>query len=88
MYHLRSNSGSNGPIAKECHRFLVAGPFNLLVKWPVHWHGKPYVEWLPEGYLICTNSWAASATGEAGTGACGSRQESKMETWCTQETVQ
>src|ERR1700691_835241 len=26
-YHLRSNSGSNGPIAKECHRFLVAGPF-------------------------------------------------------------
>jgi len=29
MYHLRSNSGSNGPIAKECHRFLVAGPFNL-----------------------------------------------------------
>src|ERR1700727_698500 len=30
MYHLRSNSGSNGPIAKECHRFLVAGPFKLL----------------------------------------------------------
>jgi hypothetical protein len=29
MYHLRSNSGSNGPIAKECHRFLVAGPFNF-----------------------------------------------------------
>ena len=29
MYHLRSNSGSNGPIAKECHRFLVAGPFKL-----------------------------------------------------------
>jgi hypothetical protein len=29
MYHLRSNSGSNGPIAKESHRFLVAGPFNL-----------------------------------------------------------
>ena len=29
-YHLRSNSGSNGPIAKECHRFLVAGPFNCL----------------------------------------------------------
>ena len=28
-YHLRSNSGSNGPIAKECHRFLVAGPFNF-----------------------------------------------------------
>jgi len=28
-YHLRSNSGSNGPIAKECHRFLVAGPFKL-----------------------------------------------------------
>ncbi len=27
IYHLRSNSGSNGPIAKECHRFLVAGPF-------------------------------------------------------------
>src|SRR5207248_4821924 len=27
-YHLRSNSGSNGPIAKESHRFLVAGPFN------------------------------------------------------------
>jgi hypothetical protein len=26
-YHLRSNSGSNGPIAKECHRFLVVGPF-------------------------------------------------------------
>jgi hypothetical protein len=25
--HLRSNSGSNGPVAKECHRFLVAGPF-------------------------------------------------------------
>jgi hypothetical protein len=23
-------SGSNGPIAKECHRFLVAGPFKLL----------------------------------------------------------
>jgi hypothetical protein len=22
-------SGSNGPIAKECHRFLVAGPFKL-----------------------------------------------------------
>jgi len=22
-------SGSNGPIAKECHRFLVAGPFNF-----------------------------------------------------------
>src|SRR6266446_6464214 len=30
-YHLRSNSGSNGPIAKECHRFLVAGPFKFLV---------------------------------------------------------
>ncbi len=29
-YHLRSDSGSNGPIAKECHRFLVAGPFKLL----------------------------------------------------------
>src|SRR5580700_3536347 len=29
IYHLRSNSGSNGPIAKECHRFLVAGPFNF-----------------------------------------------------------
>jgi hypothetical protein len=28
-YHLRSNSGSNGPIAKDCHRFLVAGPFKL-----------------------------------------------------------
>jgi hypothetical protein len=28
-YHLRSNSGSNGPIAKECHRFLVAGPFKF-----------------------------------------------------------
>ena len=27
IYHLRSNSGSNGPIAKESHRFLVAGPF-------------------------------------------------------------
>src|SRR5579863_5962645 len=26
-YHLRSNSGSNGPVAKDCHRFLVAGPF-------------------------------------------------------------
>src|SRR5215469_9767676 len=26
-YHLRSNSGSNGPVAKESHRFLVAGPF-------------------------------------------------------------
>ena len=22
-------SGSNGPLAKECHRFLVAGPFNF-----------------------------------------------------------
>jgi hypothetical protein len=22
-------SGSNGPIAKECHRFLVAGPFKF-----------------------------------------------------------
>ena len=22
-------SGSNGPLAKECHRFLVAGPFKL-----------------------------------------------------------
>src|SRR5579872_4656599 len=31
-YHLRSNSGSNGPIAKECHRFLVAGPFKLLAE--------------------------------------------------------
>ena len=30
-YHLRSNSGSNGPIAKECHRFLVAGPFKFVV---------------------------------------------------------
>src|SRR5204863_9531490 len=29
MYHLRSNSGSNGPIAKESHRFLVAGPFKF-----------------------------------------------------------
>src|SRR5215472_2180540 len=29
IYHLRSNSGSNGPIAKESHRFLVAGPFNF-----------------------------------------------------------
>ena len=28
-YHLRSNSGSNGLVAKECHRFLVAGPFNF-----------------------------------------------------------
>ena len=28
-YHLRSNSGSNGPIAKECHRFLVVGPFKF-----------------------------------------------------------
>jgi hypothetical protein len=28
-YHLRSNSGSSGPIAKDCHRFLVAGPFNF-----------------------------------------------------------
>jgi exonuclease III len=28
-YHLRSTSGSNGPIAKECHRFLVAGPFEF-----------------------------------------------------------
>src|ERR1039457_6047035 len=28
-YHLRSNSRSNGRIAKECHRFLVAGPFNF-----------------------------------------------------------
>jgi hypothetical protein len=28
-YHLRSNSGSNGLVAKECHRFLVAGPFKL-----------------------------------------------------------
>jgi hypothetical protein len=28
-HHLRSNSGSSGPIAKESHRFLVAGPFNL-----------------------------------------------------------
>src|ERR1700758_1840616 len=32
-YHLRSNSGSNGPIAKECHRFLVAGPFKLGPVW-------------------------------------------------------
>src|ERR1700754_4296058 len=31
-YHLRSNSGSNGPIAKESHRFLVAGPFKFLRK--------------------------------------------------------
>ena len=31
-YHLRSNSGSNGLVAKECHRFLVAGPFKLLPK--------------------------------------------------------
>jgi hypothetical protein len=23
-------SGSNGPIAKECHRFLVAGPFKFV----------------------------------------------------------
>ena len=29
IYHLRSNSGSNGPIAKESHRFLVAGPFKF-----------------------------------------------------------
>ena len=28
-YHLRSNSGSNGPLAKDCHRFLVVGSFNL-----------------------------------------------------------
>src|SRR5437868_9263423 len=27
-HHLRSNSGSNGPIAKKSHRFLAAGPFN------------------------------------------------------------
>jgi hypothetical protein len=33
-YHLRSNSGSNGPIAKECHRFLVAGPFKFR-RWPM-----------------------------------------------------
>ena len=31
-YHLRSNSGSNGLVAKECHRFLVAGPFKLANK--------------------------------------------------------
>jgi len=24
---LRSESGSSGPVAKDCHRFLVAGPF-------------------------------------------------------------
>ena len=24
-------SGSNGPLAKECHRFLVVGPFKLLM---------------------------------------------------------
>src|SRR5580700_6252630 len=37
LYHLRSNSGSNGPIAKECHRFLVAGPFNF----PIFMWGQP-----------------------------------------------
>jgi len=26
---LRSESGSSGPVAKDCHRFLVAGPFWL-----------------------------------------------------------
>jgi exonuclease III len=35
MYHLRSNSGSNGPLAKECHRFLVVGPFKFC----------PYLAW-------------------------------------------
>ena len=34
-------SGSNGPIAKECHRFLVAGPFKLARSlWPLV-VGKP-----------------------------------------------
>jgi hypothetical protein len=29
MYHLRSDSGSNGLAARECHRFLIAGLFNV-----------------------------------------------------------
>jgi hypothetical protein len=28
-YHLRSDSGSNGLVAKECHRFSAAGLFNF-----------------------------------------------------------
>src|SRR5581483_11586146 len=31
-YHLRSNSGSNGPEAKESHRFLASGPFKFFQK--------------------------------------------------------
>ena len=38
-------------------------------------------------YSICTSPPAPDPTGAA-PGCCGARQESKIETWCTHDTVQ
>jgi hypothetical protein len=50
MYHLRSNSGSSGPVAKDCHRFLVVGPFKLLGR-----VGRPIVSPVPSPWLTRLN---------------------------------
>ena len=39
-------------------------------------------------YLICTSSLAGSVAGINGAVCCGARQPSKIETWCTHDTVQ